>query len=318
MKINNEFKEQVVNQKTYYKGLGTATILAVNPSAEEYEKLTGIKPKEEFEYVSITKSKDIKGNEIEAQQVNLTLYLQPEDANMPVFRLSFKVINSPFISNTNKVELVDVYNNTVWLSPEEALKLDLNKNQQFTIAKKDGSGTFITNMFAPIRLSCKGEVAFNNFIKEYNQTKDIQVWDNDSKSFKISNELNSDYEVTFPREEWDAFFKNPNKNSIMDILKALIESKDAKGNNRKIKFIIGVKTSEEGKISNRIIAVKGAHRKGFTKYELDNLIKVNQNVDFLTNGNLEPIKPWSNTPTTTNDVTNLVNGDNKQLEDLPF
>lgn len=318
MKINNEFKEQVVNQKTYYKGLGTATILAVNPSAEEYEKLTGIKPKEEFEYVSLTKSKDIKGNEIEAQQVNITLYLQPEDNNMPVFRLSFKVINSPFISNTDKVELVDIYNNTVWLSPEEALKIDLNKNQQFTINKKDGSGTFITNMFAPIRLSYKGEVAFNHFCKEYNQTKDIQVWDNDTKTFVISKELNDDYEVAFSKEDWDTFFKNPNKNSIMDILKALIESKDAKGNNRKIKFIIGVKTSDDGKISNRIIAVKGAHRKGFTKYELDNLIKNNQNVDFLTNGNLEPIKQWANIPTPNNEVSNLVNNDSKQLEDLPF
>ena len=319
MKINQEFKENSSTPRTYYKGLGTATVLAVNPAAEELEKLTGFKPQTEPEYISSVQTKDLEGNDIEAKQINMTLLLQPEGENMPILRLNYRITNAPFVGKSNNVELIDIYNNTVWLPIEEAAKVNMNKNQVFTIAKKDGSGSFTAQMFAPIRYSFKGETQFNHFVKEYNQTKDIKEWDNNSQSFVLRKDLNDSYEVTFSKDEWTALFKKPEDNSIIQILKSLIESKDSKGNPRKIKFIVGVKVTEDGKIYNQVIGVTGAHRKGFAKSELNQIINNNKNIDFLTNGNLEPIAPWVNIPTDAATVSEMVNStDDKDDENAPF
>lgn len=137
-----------------YVGVASVKVVAVNPTMEEWNKITGGNMQKEPEYTS-TNADGVK-------QARITLLLQTDpkktigdiDAIIPV---TFWFRRLPIQgTQSGKYQIIDKYGRTAWATKEE---VDAKKIPQYANGP--------ANIDADYRLIIQGEEAFTNFLKAH-------------------------------------------------------------------------------------------------------------------------------------------------------
>lgn len=137
-----------------YVGVASVKVVAVNPTMEEWNKITGGSMTKEPEYIS-TNTEGVK-------QARITLLLQTDpkktigdiDAIIPV---TFWFRRLPIQgTQSGKYQIIDKYGRTAWATKEE---VDAKKIPQYANGP--------ANIDADYRLVVQGEEAFTNFLKAH-------------------------------------------------------------------------------------------------------------------------------------------------------
>lgn len=204
-----------------YVGIGTCTVLAVNPTAAEIEKHMGFKPQNEPEYLGT----DQNGNK--TARITLIVKTVPEDCNgidITAF-LSFNMTATIIKGSTSgKIQVMDAFNNTAW-GDEDVV------NANKPIIYKDGRNPLI----GAYKKVCRGEVALNAFLRAYLGILSATNYINGSFVAKTGQDLEN---AKLCLEDVQNYFKG-NFSEVKDAI-ALMP-------NNKVKLLFGVRTNDEGK-----------------------------------------------------------------------
>lgn len=212
-----------------YVGVGTARVLAVNPTKAELKELAGYEPKEEPVY---TGTQEVDGKNVPYVRVAFLLKVDPEDNNGAEFTYTLNYfIRKQYRKGTQsgKYQVVDNYANFAW-GDEETVKN--NK----PILYSNGPAKIIGN-YMPVYV---GYPALLNFIKEYlcvGSTGETNGFDyiNGSWVEKTGDKLEACV-IGFTKEEIDAWF-NGNVSAIKEAI--------AYQPTNKVKGVFGVRTNSE-------------------------------------------------------------------------
>ena len=137
-----------------YVGVASIKVVAVNPTMEEWNKITGGNLQKEPEYIT-TNAEGVK-------QAKITLLVQTDpkrsigdiDAIIPI---TFWFRKLPIQgSQTGKYQIIDKYGRTAWATKED---IEAKKIPQYTNGP--------ANIDADYRRAVQGEEAFTNFLKAH-------------------------------------------------------------------------------------------------------------------------------------------------------
>lgn len=204
-----------------YVGVASVKVLAVNPTMEEWNKITGGNMQKEPEYIS-TNNEGVK-------QAKITLLVQTDpkktigdiDTIIPV---TFWFRKLPVQgSKSGKYQIIDKYGRTAWATEEEV------KNKaipQYT----NGSA----NIDADYRRVVAGEEAFTNFLKAHLNIPAVSYTDRNGNVVKHPNSSECEARLDNIMKIFDGDFK--------EIKTILGYQKDNYS-----KMLFGVKTTEDGK-----------------------------------------------------------------------
>ena len=148
IKIGKQSEEGVFKM---YKGIAAFNIVAVNPSKVELEKLTGRTYDEDPKYLD----KDDDGN----TTMRITFYGKTDTSKEVnngielLLPISFVLTNVRRTSQAGKIQVIDKYGRTVWVTPSE---LDAHSIPQYS------SGP--ANISVDYRPAVKGEEQLINFL----------------------------------------------------------------------------------------------------------------------------------------------------------
>lgn len=137
-----------------YKGVGTVSVLAVNPTKDEWNKLTGGNMEKEPEYTSI--------GEDGIKRARITLLVKPDPTKTvggvePIIPITFWFRKAAVQgSQSGKYQIIDKYGETAWATQEE---IQSKKIPQYTNGP--------ANIDADYRKIVNGEEAFTKFLKAY-------------------------------------------------------------------------------------------------------------------------------------------------------
>lgn len=149
--------------KRYY-GVASVKVLAVNPTKDEWEKITGSTLQKDPEYTSVT--------EDGTKQARITLLLEPDSTKtvggietvIPVtFWFRRRKVQG---SKSGKYQVIDKYGRTAWVTEEE---LAAHKVPQYATGPAD--------IDAGYREIVDGEEAFTNFLKALLNIPSITYFD---------------------------------------------------------------------------------------------------------------------------------------------
>ena len=209
-----------------YVGLASSYVLAVNPSKKELDELRGFESQNEPEYV-----KD--GDNGKEAHINFIVKTDPEQNNgiELISQLMFTLRQAPaYNRDETKVQVIDQYGNTTWASTEDA-------KEGKKLLSSNGSPLKIDDKY---RMACVGEADLVGFLKKYLCVQDVFNYVNGSW---VKKEHPEDY--VFGLEHIKDYFKGD--------FKELKEALALQPNN-KIKLLYGVRTTDEGKLYQSVIA----------------------------------------------------------------
>lgn len=204
-----------------YVGVASVKVLAVNPTMEEWNKITGGNMQKEPEYIS-TNNEGVK-------QAKITLLVQTDpkktigdiDTIIPV---TFWFRKLPVQgSQSGKYQIIDKYGRTAWATEEEV------KNKaipQYTNGP--------ANIDADYRRVVAGEEAFTNFLKAHLNIPAVSYTDRNGNVVKHPNSSECEARLDNIMKIFDGDFK--------EIKTILGYQKDNYS-----KMLFGVKTIEDGK-----------------------------------------------------------------------
>lgn len=204
-----------------YVGVASVKVLAVNPTMEEWNKITGGNMQKEPEYIS-TNNEGVK-------QARITLLVQTDpkktigdiDTIIPV---TFWFRKLPVQgSQSGKYQIIDKYGRTAWATEEEV------KNKaipQYTNGP--------ANIDADYRRVVAGEEAFTNFLKAHLNIPAVSYTDRNGNVVKHPNSSECEARLDNIMKIFDGDFK--------EIKTILGYQKDNYS-----KMLFGVKTIEDGK-----------------------------------------------------------------------
>lgn len=204
-----------------YVGVASVKVLAVNPTIEEWNKITGGNMQKEPEYIS-TNNEGVK-------QAKITLLVQTDpkktigdiDTIIPV---TFWFRKLPVQgSQSGKYQIIDKYGRTAWATEEEV------KNKaipQYTNGP--------ANIDADYRRVVAGEEAFTNFLKAHLNIPAVSYTDRNGNVVKHPNPSECEARLDNIMKIFDGDFK--------EIKTILGYQKDNYS-----KMLFGVKTTEDGK-----------------------------------------------------------------------
>lgn len=204
-----------------YVGVASVKVLAVNPTMEEWNKITGGNMQKEPEYIS-TNNEGVK-------QAKITLLVQTDpkktigdiDTIIPV-TFWFKKLPVQG-SQSGKYQIIDKYGRTAWATEEEV------KNK--TIPQYTNGPA---NIDADYRRVVAGEEAFTNFLKSHLNIPSVSYLDKNGNVVKHPNPSECEARLDNIMKIFDGDFK--------EIKTILGYQKDNYS-----KMLFGVKTTEEGK-----------------------------------------------------------------------
>lgn len=190
-----------------YIGVGKFNILSVNPCKEEIEKLYNTTLEKEPEYVGIKKDTN-------TPQIRIDFIAKEETLNF-ITRFSF-FINKEEMYNKDKtkVQMINNYGETTWLTVEDAEKGVIPDNQKWF--RTEG-----------IRPAYQGEEALIGFLKAF-----LNIQPKSYKKADGTEVINSDEDSTIYIENWDNYFKG-NVKELKDIISSIPDYK--------VKALLGVK-----------------------------------------------------------------------------
>lgn len=204
-----------------YVGVASVKVLAVNPTMEEWNKITGGNMQKEPEYIS-TNNEGVK-------QAKITLLVQTDpkktigdiDTIIPV-TFWFKKLPVQG-SQSGKYQIIDKYGRTAWATEEEV------KNK--TIPQYTNGPA---NIDADYRRVVAGEEAFTNFLKSHLNIPSVSYLDKNGNVVKHPNPSECEARLDNIMKIFDGDFK--------EIKTILGYQKDNYS-----KMLFGVKTTEDGK-----------------------------------------------------------------------
>lgn len=249
----SESTEGVVFPK--FIGVGSFNVVGINPSKAEMEAIYGATFDKDPEYVS----KDDDG--VAQVRIDFILKSIPEknDGIELITKASFFLKKMPFISKTDKVQVINVYGATTWID--------------VATAKTGVVPEHLHWYEGPYRPAFIGEEDLTNFLKTYLGVPNKSY--KDQKTGEIVTIKNpADAEARL--ENIDKYFAG-NVKELADII--------AFQPNNKIKAAVGVKTTDENK-QYQALYIKKFLKNGVTDYsKLDAEIKLTQ-----TNGGYKNIE----------------------------
>ena len=287
-----ESKEAVEFKK--YIGVGASTVLAVNPTKAELEKIYGTDNMNEPEYLK----EDDKGK---AAFITFIVKTDPDQCGgtETINRLMFTLRNTPaYNKDQTKVQVIDDYGNSTWASVEDAKagkKLLSSSGKELKIAPK-------------YRMACTGEADLVSFLKTYLCVDDAFNYVNGSWVLKDNA---SDY--LFSLEHIKDYFKG----DFSEIKEAI-----ALQPNNKVKLLYGVRTTDEGKqyqaiaARDRFFLRNSAGSKAYEKLEKE-LANVKQNGGWAnTEYRVQELAEYNVEATNLNDAP--LNDSTESEDDLPW
>lgn len=190
---------------TLYQGIGLFKVIAINPSRAEIAKLYGTTEDrvKEPTYITDTDGFNSKGEQIKTQKLTLEVYIQTKIGEKDLIkRIKYNIIKGCNYSKKGKFEVIDMYGNTAWATPEI-----INKQEKIMYDKKDGSGKIEANIATPYRIAYRGEKEFILFVRNLLGIKKPFVLDKDGNSTWLPESELKNAVVSFDTKDWDAFFK---------------------------------------------------------------------------------------------------------------
>lgn len=209
-----------------YVGLASSHVLAVCPNKKELDELMGYESQNDPEY--------IKEDEL-SKIANITFIVRTDpDSNNGVEitnRINFTLRSVPaYNKDTTKVQVIDEYGNYTWADTE--------------LAKKGGKIEHAQKL-GKYRIACVGECALVDFLKTYLNVPDAFEYKNGTWSLKPNGKA---AEGVFSLEKIKDYFKG----DFSELKEAL-----ALQPNNKIKLLYGVRTTDDGKQYQVIMAREG-------------------------------------------------------------
>jgi len=234
-------------------GVGSSYILAVNPTKEEIEKIRNRSIDYDVEYTGTT---EVNGNTI--KQIRIDLYAKPDPAkyldnnNQPIeaiIPVSFYLKDQKKIgSNTGKIQVIDNYGRTAWVTPEEleGHKIPQYANGPANIDKDyrptyDGEEDLVNAIIAFLNIPSTVAKVDGKFVSQTKEFLDVNC--------QVSLEHIADYFKGDVSELKEIFGYRPDN---------------------KVKIAFGVKTNDEGK------QYQAAYTKKFLKNSVNDYSKLDE------------------------------------------
>jgi len=215
-----------------YQGVTPVELLAFNPSKDELEKIYGKSYEQEPVYFG---KRPFGETEVEYADCVFILKTSKETCGLEkILRLRLTIFNRGYSNKEQtKLQVVDKYNRTCWLSREEY------KNRAIPIYK-NGPAKIDAASYMPLYRGC---LELNNFLRAYLGVADITVYD-PTTGGQMLNPTPEKAEgiITHP----EAFFKG-DFSEITNILNMVKTRSAETGVTQKVKVMIGVNTNQDNR-----------------------------------------------------------------------
>lgn len=208
-----------------YIGIGNASIIAVNPNREKFNSI--FPNSKNTEPISYTGTRDIDGKQIQTARVCFVVKLDPKfnngiDATFPIY---FSLEKRYRLNrDQSKIQVIDDYGRTSWVTKQE---LDTHSIPMYS----NGPARLSKNYHPVIR----GEEALIKFLRAFLCIDDIDVWNNDTKTFEQNPNPDSCKSLL---EKIDSYFNG----DFSEIIEAINLRPD-----NKIKILFGVRHSDDNR-----------------------------------------------------------------------
>ena len=212
---------------SHYVGVGSVKVLAVNPTMEEWNTITGGNMTKEPEYTGVTQ------DGIKTARITLLVQTDPAktiggiDTIIPVTFWFRKItIVGP---QSGKYQVIDKYGQTAWVTADE-----IEAKKIPTYKRQDGS-EFQASIDADYRKACRGEVEFTEFLRAHLNIASPRVY----------NRTKGEWEKNPHLEECEARLDGIGKifdGDFSEIKQILAYQKDNHS-----KMLFGVRTTDDGK-----------------------------------------------------------------------
>ena len=205
-----------------YIGVGNFQVLGVNPDKQTLNSW-GIATDKEPDYVGVATDKD--GNE--HRRVRCSFYIK--SVKFPDFITSvsfFLEERRNYSSDKSKMEVIDVYGNTAWLTADDAK----NKRVPADISKE-------------FRGSYVGEVDLTNFIRNFLNIPSAKNYDDNTRSYRLKENAEDLERCTCALEHIKDYF-NGDFSELKDVVKYQPENQ--------VKLLCGIKSGNDGKLRQAI------------------------------------------------------------------
>ena len=235
MAIARGNESQEAREFKRYIGVAPVFIKAVNPNKKEHEALFNTTLEEAPNYVTNT---EVDGNDVANARIQVVFQPDVEKIGfeMPLVTMTLFIQNRPRVgANSGKTQVIDKYGRTAWATPEElaAHAIPVYSNGPADIDKD-------------YRPAYVGEEELTEFVKAYLCIPSINTWDANLKKMVPNTKVKP--------EECECRFDNLDKIFKGDFS----EIKDALGfqPTNKVKVMLGVRTSDDGKLYQAVYTRK--------------------------------------------------------------
>lgn len=235
MAIARGNESQEAREFKRYIGVAPVFIKAVNPNKKEHEALFNTTLEEAPNYVTNT---EVDGNDVANARIQVVFQPDVEKIGfeMPLVTMTLFIQNRPRVgANSGKTQVIDKYGRTAWATPEElaAHAIPVYSNGPADIDKD-------------YRPAYVGEEELMEFVKAYLCIPSINTWDANLKKMVPNTKVKP--------EECECRFDNLDKIFKGDFS----EIKDALGfqPTNKVKVMLGVRTSDDGKLYQAVYTRK--------------------------------------------------------------
>ena len=209
-----------------YIGVAPVKVLAVNPTKAELEKIYNTTLDKDIDYTGV---QEVNGENVKTVRIDFivtTVGASDDESINLTTKVSYFLRNEKREkSDKSKVQVIDKYGNTAWVTPEQLdnHEIPVYKNNQPATLDKDYRAAFY------------GEEDLTNFLKAYLNIPRSHKYVNGKW---VLNDNPSESEARLDTNDINAMF-NGNFASIKEIIKYQP--------NNKVKVMFGVKTNKDGK-----------------------------------------------------------------------
>lgn len=226
-------------------GIAAPGVVAVNPTREELNKITGNDfTTEEIKYVDETQTKDKDNKDINVPQIRIDVLMKtdPEiacNSGLEEFiHVTFfinKAASYSFKNGETKVQVIDKYGRTAWVTPEQA------KNKvvpEYIIKNGPRAGqTMKANLVPDYRIAYQGEEELVKFIIALLNIPRPDTWNAEKKVFEMKTDPKELAKSECLLDNIKSYFEG----NVSEVKKVLgFQPKN------RLKLLIGVRTAQNG------------------------------------------------------------------------
>lgn len=171
-----------------YMGIGLASVIAVNPTREEFNKIFNSSTK--TNPINYTGTRDVDGKKVKTARISFILKLDAKDNNGidTIIPINFNLEQRYRLNrNGDKIQVIDEYARTTWVTKQE---LDTHAIPIFS----NGPAKISPN-YRPV---LRGEENLVKFMKAFLGIEDVEVYNNDTQKYE-ENKNKKDCIIIFDR-----------------------------------------------------------------------------------------------------------------------